>query len=205
MRLRSVVASCLQALCLVIAVESQAAAQDTMPEKRPRVELGVGSWVLGAGETQWSHNASSIPGLGNPTSKLTYKDTGTNIVEVTGKLWFTPRLFGRVNVGVGNIGGGRLVDEDYGAGQRLFSSTQSDIDGVSTWYLNADFGGKVKEFANQRGYLELFGGYQYWYTKYTAIGDREHGELALYSGRSHGRISADSSTECARRSGVHSH
>src|SRR6188768_2942508 len=109
MRLRSVVASCLQALCLVIAVESQAAAQDTMPEKRPRVELGVGSWVLGAGETQWSHNASSIPGLGNPTSKLTYKDTGTNIVEVTGKLWFTPRLFGRVNVGVGNIGGGRLI------------------------------------------------------------------------------------------------
>jgi hypothetical protein len=170
MRLRSVVASCLQALCLVIAVESQAAAQDTMPEKRPRVELGVGSWVLGAGETQWSHNASSIPGLGNPTSKLTYKDTGTNIVEVTGKLWFTPRLFGRVNVGVGNIGGGRLVDEDYGAGQRLFSSTQSDIDGVSTWYLNADFGGKVKEFANQRGYLELFGGYQYWYTKYNAVG-----------------------------------
>ena len=144
-------------------------AQDDVEERRPRVEFGIGSWIS-TGETKWAHNASSIPGLGNPTSKLTYKDVGTNFVDLTGKVWFTPRLFGRLNFGIANIGGGRLTDNDYGTGQRLFSQTNSDINGVSTWYLNADFGGKVKEFANHRGYLEVFGGYQYWYTKYNAVG-----------------------------------
>jgi hypothetical protein len=144
-------------------------AQDAVEDRRPIVELSAGTW-LSVGETKWAHNASSIPGLGNPTSKLTYKDVGTNVVDLTGKVWFTPRLFGRLNFGIADIGGGRLTDDDYGSGQRLFSRTNSDIDGVSMWYVNADFGGRVKEFPNHRGYLEVFGGYQYWYTKYNAVG-----------------------------------
>jgi hypothetical protein len=169
-RWRRAVAGCLGTLALTTILDTPVVfAQDNVEERRSRVEVGVGTWILGTGETKWAHNASSIPGLGNPTSKLTYKDVGTNIVDLTGKVWFTPRLFGRLNIGLGNIGGGRLTDDDYGSGQRLFSQTNSDIDGVSTWYLNADFGGKVKEFANHRGYLEVFGGYQYWYTKYNAV------------------------------------
>src|SRR5690242_17050322 len=165
MKLRIAVA----ALLMLGGVESQSVLAQDMEERRPKFELGIGAWIS-TGETKWAHNASSIPGLGNPTSKLTYKDVGTNIIDLTGKVWFTPRLFGRLNLGIGNVGGGRLTDDDYGSGQRLFSETNSDIDGVSTWYLNADFGGKVKEFANHRGYLEVFGGYQYWYTKYNAVG-----------------------------------
>jgi hypothetical protein len=124
------------------------------------------------GNTHWAHNASSIAGLGNPTSKLTYKDVGTNVFEVTGKVWVTPRWYGRLNVGYAGIGGGRLTDDDYGSngGQRLFSSTNSNLSGDSMWYLNADGGFRLAEYPNHRGWLDVFGGFQYWYTKYEATG-----------------------------------
>jgi hypothetical protein len=110
--------------------------------------------------------------LGNPTSKLTYKDVGTNVIELTGKVWVTPRLFGRLNVGVAGIGGGRFTDDDYGSngGQRLFSSTNSNLSGDSMWYLNADSGFRLAEYPNHRGWLEAFGGFQYWHTTYQATG-----------------------------------
>jgi hypothetical protein len=38
------------------------------------------------------------------------------------------------------------------------------------YYINADLGGRVKDFANSRGYLDIFGGYQYWHTEYQAVG-----------------------------------
>ena len=169
MRLRVAVA----AVLILAGVEVQAVfAQDAAEEKRPRLELGLGGWFSFQGQTTWAHNASSIPGLGNPTSKLTYKDTGTNMVELTAKLWITRRLFARLTGGYGAIGGGRLTDNDYLAvdGGAPSSSTFSDIKGDNTWYINADFGGRVKEFANSRGYLEVFGGYQYWFQQYTANG-----------------------------------
>jgi hypothetical protein len=148
-----------------------AAAQDSDTESRPKSDLAIGTWIS-TGETHWAHNASSIPGYGNPTSKLTYKDVGTNVIELTGKAWVTPKWFGRLNVGYAGIGGGRLTDDDYGSngGQRLFSSTQSNLSGDSMWYLNADSGFRVAEYPNHRGWLEVFGGFQYWYTKYEATG-----------------------------------
>jgi hypothetical protein len=148
-----------------------AAAQDSVTESRPRFDLAIGTWIS-TGNTHWAHNASSIAGLGDPTSKLTYKDVGTNVFEVTGKVWVTPRWYGRLNVGYAGIGGGRLTDDDYGSngGQRLFSSTNSDISGNSMWYLNADSGFRLVEYPNHRGWLDVFGGFQYWYTKYEATG-----------------------------------
>ena len=99
-------------------------AQEPADQSRPKFDLAIGAWIS-TGNTQWAHNASSIPGLGNPTSKLTYKDVGTNVLELTGKVWVTPKWFGRLNVGAASIGGGRLTDDDYGSngGQQLFSST----------------------------------------------------------------------------------
>jgi hypothetical protein len=38
------------------------------------------------------------------------------------------------------------------------------------WYLNADGGFRVAEYPNHRGWLEVFGGFQYWHTKYEATG-----------------------------------
>ena len=148
-----------------------AAAQESITESRPKFDFAIGTWIS-TGDTHWEHNASSIVGLGNPTSKLTYKDVGTNVIELTGKVWITPKWFGRLNVGVAGIGGGRLTDDDYGSngGQRLFSSTNSNLSGDSMWYLNADSGFRVAEYPNHRGWLEAFGGFQYWYTKYQATG-----------------------------------
>jgi hypothetical protein len=148
-----------------------AAAQDSITESRPKFDLAIGTWIS-TGNTHWAHDASSIAGLGNPTSKLTYKDVGTNVIEVTGKVWVTPKWFGRLNVGFAGIGGGRLTDDDYGSngGQRLFSSTNSNLSGDSMWYLNADSGFRLAEYPNHRGWLDVFGGFQYWYTKYEATG-----------------------------------
>jgi len=162
---------CTVLLCgaMSIATVSVGAGEERIQESRPKVELSAGAW-FSAGETKWAHNASSVAGLGNPTSKLTYKDVGTNVIDLTGKFWFTPKVFGRLNGGFANIGGGRLTDNDYGSGQRLFSETTSNIPGNNMYYINADLGGRVKEFANHRGYLDLFGGFQYWHTEYQATG-----------------------------------
>jgi hypothetical protein len=154
---------------MAIATVSVVAGEELVQESRPKVELSAGTWIS-VGDTRWAHNASSVPGLGNPTSKLTYKDVGTNVIDLAGKFWFFPKVFGRLNVGIADIGGGRLTDDDYGSGQRLFSRTISNIPGNNMWYINTDLGGRVKEFANHRGYLDLFGGYQYWHTEYQAVG-----------------------------------
>jgi hypothetical protein len=154
---------------LMILIPSFAAAQEPGEERRPKVELSAGTWIS-VGDTRWAHNASSVPGLGNPTSKLIYKDVGTNVIDLAGKLWFSPKIFGKLNVGFADIGGGRLTDYDYGTGQRVFSQTSSNINGNSMWYINADLGTRVKEFANKRGYVDVFGGFQYWHTEFQAVG-----------------------------------
>jgi hypothetical protein len=149
-----------------------AAAQESITESRPRFDVSIGTWIS-TGETRWAHDASSSSPLpGNPTSKLTYKDVGTNVADLAGTLWFTPRLFGRLNIGVAGIGGGRLTDDDYLAadGGNPSSRTISNIDGDGMWYLNADAGGRVNNFSNHRGWLDVFGGFQYWHTQYTAVG-----------------------------------
>ena len=162
---------CTGLLCgaMSIATVSVGAGEELVQESRPKVELSAGTWIS-VGETKWAHNASSVAGLGNPTSKLTYKDVGTNVIDLTGKFWFSPRVFGRVNVGFADIGGGRLTDDDYASGQRLISKTTSDLAGNNMYYINTDLGGRVREFANHRGYLDIFGGYQYWHTEYQAVG-----------------------------------
>ena len=151
---------------------SMGGAQEPVEEARQRFEIAAGTWIS-SGETRWAHDASSSsPLLGNPTSKLTYKDVGTNVFDLAGTYWFRPRLFGRLNIGVAGIGGGRLTDDDYltADGGNPSSRTISNINGNSMWYLNADVGGRVTNFINQRGWLDVFGGFQYWHTEYTAVG-----------------------------------
>ena len=98
---------------MAIATASVSAGEERAQESRPRVELSAGTWIS-VGDTRWAHNASSVPGFGNPTSKLTYKDVGTNVIDLAGKVWFSPKVFGRLSGGFANIGGGRLTDDDYG-------------------------------------------------------------------------------------------
>ncbi len=162
---------CIGVLCAmgIGAMVSVSAVESRAQESWPRVELSAGTWIS-VGDTRWAHNASSDPDLGNPTSKLTYKDVGTNVIDLTGKFWFSPRVFGRLNGGFADIGGGRLTDDDFGSGQRLFSRTISNVPDNNMYYINADLGGRVREFPNHRGWLDLFGGYQYWRTEHQAVG-----------------------------------
>ena len=147
-----------------------------------RADFGVSEW-FSQGETVWSHNASVLdPNLGNPSSKLKFKDTGTNVTEITGRLQLKNKVFVRGAFGYGSIGGGRLTDDDFlsaqgaatqGAsvsGAHRFSRTFSDIDGDNLWYLSGDLGVTAHTFQGNRGSLGLFVGLQYWRERQVATG-----------------------------------
>lgn len=145
--------------------------QDVQPQVR-RVELSMRSWLFTAGEAQWSHDASGLdPQLGDPTSELTFKDNDTHLVGLGAKVHLDRRLFldGEFGFSV-DFDRGSLIDDDYFAGQRLFSRTSSDITGKGTWYVNGHVGYRAAEFSNGRGHLDVLGGFQYWRTTYEATG-----------------------------------
>jgi hypothetical protein len=146
------------------------------------VEVGIAGWFT-QGKTEWSHDASHLnPDLGNPTSKLNYEDVGTNVIELGGKVRLKNRFFLRGNFGFAEIGGGRLTDDDFlsaqgatdngvgGRGEHRFSRTFSDIGGDDMWYVNADIGILAHEFRKNKGFVDLFVGFQYWREKQVANG-----------------------------------
>ena len=148
-------------LCLLLPVPAPAAEPaGAEAEKMPRVELSLRSWMFTSGETKWSHNASGLDArLGNPTSQLTYKDNDTQIMELGAKINLARRWYLRADVGFSvDFDRGTLIDDDYLAGQRLFSRTSSNITGNGTWYVNGDVGYRAVELGNGRGYVDMFGG-----------------------------------------------
>ncbi len=147
-----------------------------------RIDVGISEW-FSQGETVWSHNASGLdPNLGNPSSKLKYKDTGTNVTEITGRVQLNNKVFLRGAFGYGTIGGGRLTDDDFlsaqgaasqGAtvsGAHRFSRTYSDISGDNLWYLNGDIGVTTHTFQENKGRVGMFVGMQYWRERHVATG-----------------------------------
>jgi len=146
--------------------------QDATPPPQPRFELSLRSWLFTTGEAQWSHDASRLNSIfGDPTSVLKYKDTDTHLLGLGAKLHLTRRLFldGEFGLSV-DFDRGHLIDDDYLAGQRLFSRTSSDVSGKGTWYVTGNVGYRAAQFKNNRGYLDLLAGIQYWRTTYEAIG-----------------------------------
>ena len=161
----------------IIAQSPPSWGQETEPHAKPRVELSVRSWLFTTGETKWSHDASGLdPRLGDPTSKLVYKDNDTHIIELGGKVYFGRRGFVRAEGGFSvSFDRGLLVDDDFTAvgGQHIFSRTHSDISGSGTQYGRLDVGFRAAEFTGSRGYVDVFAGFQYWRTKYEATGVRQ--------------------------------
>lgn len=158
------------------------AAEPSTLSSRAQFEVGVGTWVS-FGRTKWDHDASPVdPNFGNPTSELDYKDTRSIVAELQGKLTFDDWLFFRASAGYGGIDDGTLVDDDYvsalGAtafgtsvsGPHRFSRTESDIDDDYLWYVNVDVGTTLLRFAENRGAVRTFLGYQHWREKYVARG-----------------------------------
>lgn len=172
---RSIVSASLPILAFSILTFLSAVSAEELPvTPLVRVEAGLGTWIS-VGDTRWSHNASSQPMLGNPTSRLTYADHSTNVVEFTAKVSVGPRWFGRLNIGGASIGGGRLTDDDFLTpdGGRPSLRTHSDIDGSGMWFVNADVGARILNFPNSRGSLDGLFGFQYWRQKHNAYGVRQ--------------------------------
>lgn len=152
-------------------------------ETRPlRLDVGLSAWIS-TGKTTWSHDASGVnPALGNPSSRLDYKDVAANFVELSAKATLRERLFVRAAFGFADIGGGRLVDDDFvsadGAaafgtavtGAHRFSRTFSNVEGSHSWYLQGEVGARVLAFPRHRGHLDLFAGFQYWTQRHQATG-----------------------------------
>jgi len=160
------------ALLLLVAPITSSWGQDLNLDVRPRVELSLRSWLFTAGETRWSHDASRLnPMLGDPTSKLKYKDNDTHLVGMGAKIHLNRRLFldGEFAFSA-DFDRGSLIDDDYFAGQRLFSRASSDITGKGTWYFSGNVGYRAVEFDNNRGHFDVLAGFQYWRTTYEATG-----------------------------------
>ena len=146
---------------LSILIIAPAFAQESSNHSAIQVELGLSSWLLSQGETKWSHDFS----------RLTYKDSSTNIIELSGKATFARRFYVRADYGFGDIGRGHLIDDDFSsANGPLVSRTQSDIQGKGLWYVNGDVGVNLMAFPGGRGTLGVFGGIQYWRQQHQATG-----------------------------------
>jgi hypothetical protein len=159
-------------LLLLFAPVASSWGQGPEPPTRPRVEVSLRSWLFSTGETRWSHDASGLdPQLGDPTSKLKFKDNDTHLVGLGAKVHLNRRLYldGEFGLSV-DFDRGNLIDEDYFVGQRLFSRTSSDVTGKGTWYFSGNVGYRAVDLPNERGHLDVLAGLQYWRTAYEAKG-----------------------------------
>jgi hypothetical protein len=133
-------------------------------------ELGLRYW-FSSGTTQWSHNAQGLdPSLGNPTSTLTYENVRAHSLELLARNSFENQWFVRGNAGLGTVTGGRLIDEDFAAGQFKFSESNSPVKGNRITYATLDFGRDFWVPGQGRNTLGLFAGYHYWRERLDAFG-----------------------------------
>jgi hypothetical protein len=118
--------------------------------------------------TTSSHDASGLdPTLGNPTSTLTYDKLDSQTVELYARKGFHENWFVKGNVGIGTIPNGRLVDQDFFAGQALFLETVSGLSG-KLYYGSVDIGRKIGRSGNSS--FGLFVGYHHWNERLDAYG-----------------------------------
>jgi len=138
----------------------------------PGLHLGVGV-VATTGKTDWNHDASNASALlGNPSSELIYEEVSTMALEFTGFIPLKDNYFVRGNFGVGVAfgGDGNFRDDDFLAGQVLFSSTDSAIPDTDLMYITIDAGKKILEAPDGSFSLSAFAGYQFWRETYEAFG-----------------------------------
>jgi hypothetical protein len=159
------------------AAQADMAKEPSQPAKSSivdSVKLGVSAWIT-QGDTKWSHNASALDSsLGNPSSRLQYKDVGTNIVELAPQVKFKSGWLLQGSVGYGSVGGGRVTDDDFFKvdGGQPSSRTIHDINGDYVLYVNGDVGYsilKLLKLPERHGSLDMFVGYQFRKEKHDAV------------------------------------
>ncbi|MBK9997109.1 MAG: hypothetical protein IPO99_08185 [Nitrospira sp.] len=170
-RLMCAVCACLAGFGALPAAAEVAPAQSS---SIARVDIGLSEWF-----SQVRRSGATTPQAWMPTwkssSKLKYKDTGTNVTEISGRVQLKNKIFFRGAFGYGSIGGGRLTDDDFlsaqgaaaqGAtvsGEHRFSRTFSDTGGDNLWYLERGYRcDDVHLSRKNKGTLGMFVGLQYW-------------------------------------------
>jgi len=135
------------------------------------------------GQTTWNHDASFLdPELGNPSSELDYQNLRSDVIEFGIRSQLKTGHDFQINIGLGEIKQGLLVDDDYvsalGAvlnnttqtGEHRFSRTHSDISGDDLFYLKGTITPKNLVFRPAFGLIRFSFGGQYWTEQYKAYG-----------------------------------
>jgi hypothetical protein len=157
---------CLLVLALMLAPAAFA-------QEARRGELGARYW-LSTGETLRSHSAQGVdPTLGNPTSVLLYENLDANVFELFGRGALGAGWFLKGTLGLGQINRGSFDDEDFNAGQVMFSDTTSSVPEGRISYGSIDLG---HEWVLRQGglVLGLFGGFAQWTEDMHAYGATDH-------------------------------
>jgi hypothetical protein len=138
-----------------------------------RGELGVRYW-LSTGETQRSHSSQGVdPTLGNPTSVLLYENLDANVFELFGRGELGANWFLKGTLGLGQINRGSFDDEDFSAGQVMFSDTTSSVAEGRIGYGTIDLGHQWV-LGEGRIVLGVFGGFSQWTEDMHAYGATDH-------------------------------
>lgn len=146
---------------LAFAVSPAAAAQDAFLDA-PRGELGVRYWIS-SGESKRSHNGQGVaPGVGNPTSVLTYENLDANSLELLGRLTLGQTLFLKGYAGYGRINTGELNEEEFALGQVKTSESRSTVPSGRLAYFTVDAGREWIILGRGRTALGAFIGYGEW-------------------------------------------
>jgi len=154
-------------LVAAIGVAAGAHAQDPPEAAASGLEAGMRYW-LSSGKTKSSHDATALaPLAGNPTSTLTYDELGAHTAELYARKGFGDRWFVKGSAGIGAIPNGRLVDQDFFAGQALFLETESGLSG-KLYYGSIDIGRALWKRGNSS--FGVFVGYQHWNERLDAYG-----------------------------------
>lgn len=133
------------------------------------------------GET--SRSFSGFGGHPNVLSELKWHGLETVISEFNADAVIASRFVVHTDVGLGWTYGGQLRDDDYGGENRTDlisdSLTNANINGLGTFYVNAEFGYRVLQWDNCgltsgcRGptlTLDALAGYQYWEERDGSVG-----------------------------------
>jgi len=159
-------------LSVALAVAPAAFAQE-WPQGAHRGELGVRYW-LSTGETLRSHSSQGVdPTLGNPTSVLLFENLDANVFELFGRGELGENWFLKGTLGLGQINRGSFDDEDFSAGQVMFSDTTSAVAEGRIGYGSIDLGHQWV-LGEGRIVLGLFGGFSQWTEDMHAYGATDH-------------------------------
>jgi hypothetical protein len=131
------------------------------------IEVGTRYWYsMGSIKFNFSNNN---PLFGSPTSTLFWHGIVAHSGEAFARIDHVPSgFFAKGMIGMGHLGDGNIVDEDFLVNQYKFSDTTSDVSSGTTRFAMFDVGWAYWPVPDVR--VGFFAGYHYWRDEMTAFG-----------------------------------